>query len=111
MAFASTNASYSATLLTHARQLYTFATTYLGKYSDVVPATTYESYSYQDELVWGAAWLYRATGDASYLSAAETGWQVGLCHHLSFSSGNAVSHPPSCELCSSRTTCTTRRRI
>ena len=82
MAFASTNASYSATLLTHARQLYTFATTFLGKYSDIVP-TTYESYLYQDELVWGGAWLYRATGDASYLNAAETGWQVGLCHHLS----------------------------
>ena len=26
---------------------------------------------YNDELVWGAAWLYKATGDSTYLSKAE----------------------------------------
>jgi hypothetical protein len=29
------------------------------------------SYSYDDELVWGAIWLYRATGNISYLNTAE----------------------------------------
>ena len=31
----------------------------------------YSSNSYEDELIWAAAWLYRATGDASYLTKAE----------------------------------------
>ena len=32
----------------------------------------YNSWSgYEDELVWGAAWLYRATGDAYYLGEAQ----------------------------------------
>ena len=26
---------------------------------------------YKDELVWGAAWLYKATGDSAYLNKAE----------------------------------------
>ncbi|MGL4608754.1 MAG: glycoside hydrolase family 9 protein [Trueperaceae bacterium] len=49
-------ANYSATLLDHARRLYTFADTYRGKYSNVVNAYSfYRSFSgYQDELVWGA---------------------------------------------------------
>jgi len=29
------------------------------------------SYSYKDELVWGAVWLYRATGNKTYLNTAE----------------------------------------
>ena len=65
---------YSATLLDHAKRLYTFADTYRGRYSDVVPdaATFYNSFSgFQDELVWGALWLYRATGDQAYLTKAE----------------------------------------
>ncbi len=66
---------YAATLLTHARQLYDFADRYRGKYSDSIPdaASFYNSYSgYFDELVWAAAWLYRATGEASYLNKAES---------------------------------------
>ena len=31
----------------------------------------YSSNSYEDELIWAAAWLFRATGDASYLTKAE----------------------------------------
>ncbi len=66
--------AYAATLLTHAKQLYTFADTYRGAYSDCVTAAAayYKSWSgYQDELVWGAYWLYKATGDAAYLAKAE----------------------------------------
>ncbi|RKP53164.1 glycoside hydrolase [Cohnella endophytica] len=71
--FKQENPSYSATLLTHAKQLYSFADTYRGKYSDCVPQASpfYTSYSgYWDELSWGAAWLYMATNDNSYLTKA-----------------------------------------
>lgn len=68
------DAAYSAKLITHAKQLYSFADTYRGAYSDCVTAASayYKSWSgYQDELVWGAYWLYKATGDATYLAKAE----------------------------------------
>ena len=71
--FADDDPAYAATLVQHAKQLYTFADTYRGVYSDCVPAGAfYNSWSgYQDELVWGAYWLYKATGDDSYLAKAE----------------------------------------
>ena len=72
--FKSDDPTYSAKLLTHAKQLYSFADTYRGAYSDCVTAASayYKSWSgYQDELVWGAYWLYKATGDATYLAKAE----------------------------------------
>ncbi|SER64743.1 Fibronectin type III domain-containing protein [Lentzea albida] len=78
MVFQSTDPAYSATLLTHAKQLYTFADTYRGKYSSCITdaASFYNSWSgYQDELVWGAIWLHRATGDASYLTKAKAEYQ------------------------------------
>merc|ERR1712241_428215 len=42
----------------------------------------YKSWSgYMDELAWGAAWLYRATGDASYLQKAEDFFDSGeMCN-------------------------------
>ncbi|MFC4852385.1 glycoside hydrolase family 9 protein [Actinophytocola glycyrrhizae] len=66
--------AYATTLLTHAKQLYTFADQRRGKYSDCITdaANFYRSWSgYADELVWGAIWLYRATGDPAYLAKAE----------------------------------------
>jgi len=74
MVFAATDPTYAATLITHAKQLYSFADTYRGKYSACITdaANYYNSWSgYQDELVWGAIWLYRATGDAAYLAKAK----------------------------------------
>lgn len=73
--FADSDPAYSATLLSHAKELYAFADNYRGKYSDAITDATafYNSWSgYQDELVWGAIWLYRATGDAAYLTKAKT---------------------------------------
>ncbi len=64
---------YSAELLDNAIALYNFADTYRGKYSDAISDATafYNSWSgYNDELVWGAIWLYRATGDIAYLNKA-----------------------------------------
>ena len=60
--------------MTHAKQLYVFADKYRGKYSDSIPnaGKFYKSFSgFEDELVWGAAWLYRATKESSYLLKAE----------------------------------------
>jgi Glycosyl hydrolase family 9/Calx-beta domain/Cellulose binding domain len=78
IAFRPTDSAYADTLLKNAKQLYDFADTYRGKYSDSIPDASkfYNSWSgYQDELVWGAAWLYKATGDKSYLSKAESNYQ------------------------------------
>ncbi|GGN07521.1 endoglucanase [Lentzea pudingi] len=75
MVFKDTDPAYAATLVTHAKQLYSFADTYRGKYSSCITdaASFYNSWSgYQDELVWGAIWLHRATGDASYLTKAKS---------------------------------------
>ncbi len=75
MIFANDDPAYSATLLEHAIALYDFADTYRGKYSDAITDATafYNSWSgYQDEIVWGAIWLYRATGDQAYLTKAQT---------------------------------------
>ncbi len=75
MVFRPSDPNYAAQLLTHARQLYTFADTVRAKYSDCVTdaANFYKSWSgYADELAWGAAWLHRATGEAAYLQKAES---------------------------------------
>lgn len=75
MIFAIEDPTYSATLLLHAEQLYQFGNTYRGKYSDAITDASgyYNSWSgYQDELVWGGIWLYRATNNITYLTNAET---------------------------------------
>jgi hypothetical protein len=77
MVFRSTDAAYADKLLAHARQLYDFADKYRGKYSDAIAGAKafYNSWSgYDDELVWGALWLHRATGDKAYLAKAEAGY-------------------------------------
>jgi hypothetical protein len=66
---------YSDLLLDHAIALYTFAETYKAKYSASITdaANYYQSYSgFNDELVWGAIWLYKATGNTTYLTKART---------------------------------------
>ncbi|HEY8344237.1 MAG TPA: glycoside hydrolase family 48 protein [Bacillota bacterium] len=73
--FRETDPAYAATCLSHAKQLYNFADTYRGKYSDSITDAQgyYQSWSgYHDELVWGAIWLYLATNDSVYLQKAET---------------------------------------
>ncbi|WP_431896399.1 glycoside hydrolase family 9 protein [Micromonospora haikouensis] len=75
MVFRPTDAAYADKLLTHAKQLYTFADTVRKSYHECITDATsfYKSWSgWQDELVWGAIWLYRATGDAAYLTKAES---------------------------------------
>jgi len=71
--FSDTDPSYSDLLLDHAKELFTFADTYRGIYSQSIPDASkfYNSDGYEDELIWAAAWLYKASGDASYLTKAE----------------------------------------
>jgi endoglucanase len=79
MVFRPTDPAYADKLLTHARQLYTFADTVRKSYHECITDATafYKSWSgYADELVWGAIWLYRATGDAAYLAKAEAGYDA-----------------------------------
>jgi len=67
--------AYADLLVSKAEKLYDFADNYRGVYSDCITDASafYKSWSgYQDEIVWGAIWLYRATGDTSYLAKAET---------------------------------------
>ena len=66
--------AYADELLDNARQLFEFAETYQGRYSDSVAAANpfYTSFSgYWDELTEGAAWMYKATGEQHYLDTAE----------------------------------------
>ena len=72
--FRDTNSAYADKLLNNAKQLFEFADTYKGKYSDSVSAANpfYTSFNgYWDELTEASAWLYKATGEQKYLDKAE----------------------------------------
>ena len=73
LAFRTTNPVYSQTLFKHAKELYEFAENNQGLYSNSIrnAAGFYKSQSYNDELAWGALWLYKATKDKKYLMKAE----------------------------------------
>ncbi|MCY7278692.1 MAG: glycoside hydrolase family 9 protein [Phormidesmis sp. CAN_BIN44] len=82
IAFRPTDSAYADRLLTHATQLFSFADTYRGKYSDSIPdaASFYSSYGYMDELVWSATWLHKAIEakggtDTFYLNKAQSYYQ------------------------------------
>lgn len=68
LVFKASNSAYSASLVKHAKQLFTFADNYRQSYSISIPEvrTFYNSTGYGDELLWAAGWLYHATGDKSY---------------------------------------------
>lgn len=73
--FKNQDSAYADKLLDHAKSLFDFADRYRGSYTAAIPdaANYYNSYSgYYDELVWAAAWLYRATGEPAYLMKAES---------------------------------------
>lgn len=65
---------YIKELLRHAEELFVFAKTFRRKYQVSIKEAKryYESTSYKDELVWAAAWLYRATGKKEYLKWVST---------------------------------------
>ncbi|KAI9555833.1 endoglucase-1 [Daphnia sinensis] len=81
MVFAQVNATYAASCLSHAKDLYTFAKQYQGLYSSSISQAGdfYRSSGYGDELAWAAVWLYRATQDVAYLNDAKAYYdQYGL---------------------------------
>ncbi|XP_047331629.1 endoglucanase 13-like [Impatiens glandulifera] len=69
LAFRRSNSIYAGTLLKHAKQLYSFASSNKGIYHrSIIPAGKfYSSSGYEDELTWAATWLYHATGDQKYV--------------------------------------------
>lgn len=74
MLFRGVDDAYADKLLENAEQLFEFADTYRGKYSDSIPEANpfYTSFSgYADELAEGAMWMYKATGEQQYLDRAE----------------------------------------
>ncbi|BFG31796.1 hypothetical protein CerSpe_180700 [Prunus speciosa] len=73
------NTNYSATLLRHSKSLFDLADQHRASYQGYCPF--YCSYSgYQDELLWAAAWLYKASGDIKYLNYVLTnqGWSQAV---------------------------------
>ncbi|KAK9741063.1 hypothetical protein RND81_03G079000 [Saponaria officinalis] len=72
LVFRSIDQEYASGLLTAAKKVMQFAIQYRGSYSDSLGSAVcpfYCSYSgYKDDLLWGAAWLYRATKQVYYLN-------------------------------------------
>ncbi|CAL1409767.1 unnamed protein product [Linum trigynum] len=70
LVFRSSDRQYAGLLLRTARKVLQFALQYRGAYSDRLGSSVcpfYCSYSgYKDELLWGAAWLFRATNEVQY---------------------------------------------
>ncbi|XP_031475497.1 endoglucanase 13-like [Nymphaea colorata] len=77
--FRSSDAQYAHLLVTHAKQLFVFANNFKGRYSDSIPdaRTFYPSTSYDDELLWAAAWLYHATKEQQYLDYLHNANNIG----------------------------------
>ncbi|XP_062074430.1 endoglucanase 20-like [Humulus lupulus] len=75
IAFKEDDSSYSSRLLSQSQSLFEFADKYRGSYQGSCPF--YCSYSgYQDELLWAASWLYKASGNNKYLNyvSSNKGW-------------------------------------
>ncbi|MQL76289.1 hypothetical protein Taro_008659 [Colocasia esculenta] len=78
LVFRTVDKAYAKRLLAAARLVMDFAMKYQGKYSDFLGSSvcpfycSYSGYKFfvagQDELLWGASWLYRATNNNAYLS-------------------------------------------
>lgn len=70
--FETEDPAFSEACLQHAISLYAFAEKYKSDAGYTAANGFYDSWSgCYDELSWAAVWLYRATGDAGYLSKAK----------------------------------------
>ncbi|CAB4299711.1 unnamed protein product [Prunus armeniaca] len=69
IAFKDKDSKYASELLTHAKELFEFARDHSGVYQNSinVAGKFYSSSGYEDELLWAAAWLHRATDEKTYL--------------------------------------------
>ncbi|KAH7840362.1 hypothetical protein Vadar_015943 [Vaccinium darrowii] len=70
LVFLEIDANYSTLLLERAFTVFEFANTYQGFYSESLGAAVCPFYcdynGYQDELIWAALWLFKATNDTYY---------------------------------------------
>ncbi|PIA44323.1 hypothetical protein AQUCO_01700132v1 [Aquilegia coerulea] len=80
LVFRKADPSYSKLLKRRAMSVFAFADKYRGAYSNGLHTYVcpfYCSYSgYDDELLWGAAWLHRATRNPTYLSYIQVNGQT-----------------------------------
>ncbi|KDN50952.1 hypothetical protein RSAG8_00581, partial [Rhizoctonia solani AG-8 WAC10335] len=89
--FAEKNKTYSDELLQHSIDLYTRATTNQGSYMKSTHPNLktlkqwYPSSIFTDELAWAAAWLYAATKDEQYRTAADGFIAKSLDHSNEYS--------------------------
>ncbi|XP_043725398.1 endoglucanase 12-like [Telopea speciosissima] len=77
--FRSSNPHYSSILISHAKELFDFGRNHPGLYQNSIPVVGkfYSSSGYEDELLWAAAWLHRATGDETYLNYLSSSGNTG----------------------------------
>ncbi|KAH7836930.1 hypothetical protein Vadar_007558 [Vaccinium darrowii] len=80
LVFKRTDPTYASLLLNRARDVFEFADKYRGSYSNGLKdevCAYYCSFSgYQDELLWGAAWLHRVTKNPTYLNYIQVNGQT-----------------------------------
>uniref|UniRef100_J3KZ84 Endoglucanase n=1 Tax=Oryza brachyantha TaxID=4533 RepID=J3KZ84_ORYBR len=80
LVFRKSDPAYASRLVARAKRVFEFADKHRGTYSTRLSPYVcpyYCSYSgYQDELLWGAAWLHRATKNPTYLSYIQMNGQV-----------------------------------
>ncbi|GLJ25275.1 hypothetical protein SUGI_0483850 [Cryptomeria japonica] len=79
LVFRKTDPSYSKRLIHASMMVFDFADKHRGSYINALESAIcpfYCSYSgYQDELLWGAAWLHKATKNAEYLNYIQANGQ------------------------------------
>ncbi|XP_028756002.1 endoglucanase 1-like [Neltuma alba] len=80
LVFKQSDPSYSSKLLQAAIKVFDFADRYRGSYSDSLNSVVcpfYCSYSgYHDELLWGASWIYKASGISSFMNYIQSNGHV-----------------------------------
>lgn len=78
--FKESDPSYSTKLLHTAMKVFDFADRHRGSYSDSLSSVVcpfYCSYSgYNDELLWGASWIHRASENSSYLAYIQSNGHI-----------------------------------
>jgi hypothetical protein len=89
--FKESDPAYSAKLIAEAKEFFKFGSLYPGSYMEgagksegfTEMSQLYPSVSYKDELAWGAAWIYRSTGELLYLQHARSyymQYQIDMAH-------------------------------
>ena len=71
LAFRSVDPAFARRLEANARDLYALADAFRGTYNHIAAAASiYYSSSFQDDLAWAAAWLFRLTNETHFLTEA-----------------------------------------